>query len=320
MFRLTFLGTSAGLPTKHRNVSGLAVASVLKPSAKNAPWVLVDCGEGTQHQLLKTPLKLASLKAICITHLHGDHCYGLAGLLASLGMHGRTAPLTIIAPKPLIKLLDAFSLVTELYFDYPVEFIAVEEMSEVVLDFGGGHTLGIEYVPLSHRMPSYAYKFYQRHSSERINTAYLTDLGVEKSDWRTYAKSHQPTDPKVMMTHTKQCCLVVAGDNDTPSLLTEAVMGAAALVHECTYTQAVADKIAAKGAYNPMHSSAKDIAVFAQSVGLKNLILTHFSGRFAMFDEPDSPKANMGHIRAEIERYYDGRYVLAEDFLEVLIE
>jgi len=76
MLGLYFLGTSSGVPTKERNVSGIAVTL---PEPKS--WVLVDCGEGTQHQILNSPLSLPSLKAICITHVHGDHCYGLPGLL-----------------------------------------------------------------------------------------------------------------------------------------------------------------------------------------------------------------------------------------------
>lgn len=75
---LLFLGTSAGVPTKQRNVSGVALRE-----SKGKGWYLIDCGEGTQHQILHTKLSFHSLKAILITHVHGDHCYGLPGILAS---------------------------------------------------------------------------------------------------------------------------------------------------------------------------------------------------------------------------------------------
>ena len=108
MLTLTFLGTSAGIPTKHRNVTALAI-SLINPysKAKNVPWILVDCGEATQHQLLKTPLSVMQLALICITHVHGDHCYGLPGLLASMAMSGRKHPLTVIAPQAIADYLAA---------------------------------------------------------------------------------------------------------------------------------------------------------------------------------------------------------------------
>ncbi|MEY4562043.1 MAG: hypothetical protein RLZZ618_1320, partial [Pseudomonadota bacterium] len=90
---LLFLGTSSGTPTKTRNVTGLALIE-----EQGRQWFLIDCGEGTQHQLLRTGLSVNDLATVFITHVHGDHCYGLPGLLASAGMHGRRTPLTVIAP------------------------------------------------------------------------------------------------------------------------------------------------------------------------------------------------------------------------------
>ena len=100
---ITFLGTSSGVPTKNRNVSGLAIK---KQDSKS--WFLVDCGEGTQQQLLQTKLSLKYLTAICITHVHGDHCYGMPGLLATTAMSGRTEPITIIAPEGIITHIGYF--------------------------------------------------------------------------------------------------------------------------------------------------------------------------------------------------------------------
>ncbi|CAM3478313.1 Metallo-beta-lactamase domain-containing protein [Halomonas casei] len=92
---LQFLGTSAAVPTKTRNVSGVAVH---ESESKGKGWYLIDCGEGTQHQVLHTKLSFHSLKAIFITHVYGDHCYGLPVILASAAMGGRKTPLTTVAP------------------------------------------------------------------------------------------------------------------------------------------------------------------------------------------------------------------------------
>lgn len=111
--------------------------------------------------------------------------------------------------------------------------------------------------------------------------------------------------------------IVIAGDNDTPSLLTDAVKGAVMPVHEATYTQAVMDKILAKGVFDPKHSSAKMVAKFARDAGVPCLVLTHFSARFMLFDDPDDSTPNMGHIRHEAESSYEGKLILASDLMVV---
>src|SRR5512142_1217514 len=92
--RIVFLGTGAAAPTRQRNVS--SVAAVLDGSV-----LLFDCGEATQHQLLRSAVRSGSLDAVFITHLHGDHLFGLPGLLATLGLNARSAPLTVYGPKGL---------------------------------------------------------------------------------------------------------------------------------------------------------------------------------------------------------------------------
>ncbi|HET8711980.1 MAG TPA: MBL fold metallo-hydrolase, partial [Spongiibacteraceae bacterium] len=117
--RFTFLGTSAGLPTKERNVTALALAS-----EQQREWYLVDCGEGTQHRLLHTHYSAAKLRAVFITHVHGDHCYGLPGLIASAQMGGRKDPLTICAPAGIQEFVDAAIRYTDVAsLNYELRFV-----------------------------------------------------------------------------------------------------------------------------------------------------------------------------------------------------
>src|SRR6185437_14850147 len=118
---LIFLGTSAGAPTKARNVTGLAVRR-----AASRSWCLIDCGEGTQHRLLRTGLSLRALDAILITHVHGDHCFGLPGLLDSAGMQGRTEPLVIYGPEPLARFLVAAREVSGSWAPFALDFRPIE--------------------------------------------------------------------------------------------------------------------------------------------------------------------------------------------------
>ncbi|WP_435980284.1 MBL fold metallo-hydrolase [Psychrobacter sp. DM4] len=362
MLKLTFLGTSAGVPTKQRNVTALAVeclnpylshskasgskVSGLKMSASNSqqskksrPWLLIDCGEGTQQQLLRTTLPLNQLSAIGITHVHGDHCYGLPGLLASVAMSGRSEPLTIIAPRAIAQLLDAVKATTDLYLPYAIDFIAIEEVlsqvkddkkNKVCLNLTDQHSVDIDVTLLSHRVPSHAFDITQRISRRTLNTVKLIDDGIPAGKvWGQLQRGEDvyTEDGKRLCsahyvnTEQKRTRIVVAGDNDTPTCLQTALQDTDLLVHEATYTTEVLAKIQAKNLeFDPMHSSAMQIGQFAQDMALPNLILTHFSARFQSFDNPDSNTPNMGHIRIDAQSVYQGNLWLAADFAQYLVE
>ncbi len=350
MLKLTFLGTSAGVPTKQRNVTALAI-ECLNPHAsgsskgnqphsnsqnkKSRPWLLIDCGEGTQQQLLHTKLSLRQLTAICITHVHGDHCYGLPGLLASAAMSGRREPLTLIAPKAISTLLDAFILHTELYLPFTLNFVSIEDLlsqevnvnkGKVKIDLDNQHQLMIEIYPLSHRVPSHGFGITQTIIRRTLNTGKLIADGVPASAlWGKLQQGKNVITEDGQHLHSadyvhddvQRTKVVIAGDNDTPECLSEAVMDADLLVHEATYTHEVMMAIQARNPdFDPMHSSAHIVGTFAQKMSLKNIILTHFSARYQSFDNPDSETPNMAYIRLDAQSVYQGNIWLAEDFAQ----
>ncbi|MGP4865238.1 ribonuclease Z [Psychrobacter sp. T6-5] len=351
MLKLTFLGTSAGVPTKQRNVTALAI-ECLNPHAsgsskgnqphsnsqnkKSRPWLLIDCGEGTQQQLLHTKLSLRQLTAICITHVHGDHCYGLPGLLASAAMSGRREPLTLIAPKAISALLDAFILHTELYLPFTLNFVSIEDLlsqednkSKVKIDLDNQHQLMIEVYPLSHRVPSHGFGITQTISRRTLNTDKLVANGIPASAlWGKLQQGENVITEDGQHLHSadyihddvQRTKVVIAGDNDTPECLSEAVMDADLLVHEATYTHEVMMAIQARNPdFDPMHSSAHIVGTFAQKMSLKNIILTHFSARYQNFDNPDSETPNMAYIRLDAQSVYQGNLWLAEDFAQYTV-
>lgn len=337
MLTLTFLGTSAGMPTKQRNVTALAVSLVNPYSkAKNTPWLLVDCGEGTQQQILHTPLSLLNLEAILITHVHGDHCYGLPGLLSSMGMNRRTAPLKIIAPQAIGKLLDTLTITTELYFPYQIEFISLESLKKetgiekISLPLTDNHQVTIEPIALSHRVSSHGFKICQTIEANELLTEKLRALNLSPSPiWGKLQGGHDVTldtgetlFAKDFIEHKiEQTAIIVGGDNDNPELLEPYVQDVGVLVHEATYTHEIAERVKNKtDGFDPKHSSARQVAEFAQKARLPNLILTHFSGRFGLFDNANDKNPNMGHIRAEVERFYHGQFWLARDFDEYAVQ
>ena len=302
---IQFLGTSSGTPSRTRNVSGLALRG------PGGGWSLVDCGEGTQHRILQTTLSLHDLRAIFITHLHGDHCYGLPGLLASAGMHNRGAPLVLVGPPPLRTFIEGVMATSELGLPYPLEFVAVDDLAgRAVLP-----DLDVAPVTLLHRMPSYAYRFTERAVERRLDAARLRAAGVPAGP--AWGRLQQGEDVVLddgrtlraadwLLAPRKARTIIVGGDNADPDLLLDAARTADVLVHEATYTEEVLQKVGP----GPMHSSALRVARMAQQAGLPNLVLTHFSPRYQDGEGPLS----VGAIEAEAQSAYGGHLVLARDF------
>lgn len=303
---ILFLGTSSGTPSKTRNVSATVIR---KKNAKN--WSLIDCGEGTQHQILHTNLSLNVLDAIYITHVHGDHCYGLMGLLASTNMGGRTEKLKIIAPTPIKLLLEASQSATSLNLSFEIEFIAIETLNSILecRDFT------IETIQLSHRLPSWGFIFTERHIEVKLDSQKLEAENIpkgkiwgqiQKQDFVTLENKQVIESKKYHLTPRKARKIAISGDNDEASLYNK-IKGLDVLVHESTYTQELSLKVGKR----PQHSSAQEVAIFAKEYGLKNLILTHFSPRY-QDDKTKSP--SIQEIEDEAKKFYDETLFLANDF------
>ena len=154
--KITFLGTGSGAPTRHRNVTALAVQF----DQQARTW-LFDCGEGTQHQILRSPLKLNAIEKIFITHLHGDHLFGLVGLLASRSLQdGATAPVTLYGPSGLSDYLRASLEFSRTRLRYPIktETIAPGLVCEDA-------TLQVRCAPMQHGVPAFGYAITEREQA-----------------------------------------------------------------------------------------------------------------------------------------------------------
>lgn len=301
-----FLGTSSGTPSKTRNVSATVIR---KQNAKN--WSLIDCGEGTQHQILHTNLSLMYLDAIYITHIHGDHCYGLIGLLASANMSGRVEKLKIIAPLSIKLLIESSQLNTSLNLSFEIEFIALETLNNELYS----KDFKVEILALSHRLPSWGFIFSERNIEVKLNIKKLQNDNIPKGKiWGKIQKETFVTlenkevieSEKYHLIQRKARKIAISGDNDQPSLYNK-IEDLDLLIHEATYTEEVSLKVGKE----PQHSSAKEVAIFAQSYNLKNLILTHFSPRY-QDDKRKSP--SIQEIEDEAKNFYKNKVFLANDF------
>jgi ribonuclease Z len=313
MIEIRVLGTSSGAPTKTRNVSALAI----RP-ADARHWYLVDCGEGTQHRLLLTNLSLFYLSAIFITHIHGDHCYGLPGLLASAGMQNRSAALTIAGPAAVRHFVEGVIESTQLHLPYPVTYLDVESspMIDVLSDFR------VRASALSHRVPSYAYAFTEKAVEGKLDIARLKADAIPTGPaWSRIQRGRDAVLPDGRIAHAEEYLLprrkprkiIVGGDNDTPGLLSAEAQDANVLVHEATYTE----EGLLKAGPAPQHSSAARVAHFAQEAAIPNLILTHFSPRYHGHKDGE---ATLRDLQAEAETAYHGRLFLANDLDRYLLD
>lgn len=304
--KITFLGTSSGVPTISRNVSALA----LKP-ANEKGWYLVDCGEGTQQRILSTSYSLSSLHAIFITHMHGDHCFGLPGLLASSSTaDSRTDQLIIAGPAILKEYVALNQKATFSEGNFPLSFINMETGEKLNLGAFSVHT-----VPLSHRIPSYAYIFTENNVKHQLNSEKLIADGIEQGAiWGRLQKGNDAELPDgrilrssdYLLKPRKPIKIIAAGDNDNPDLLAQVAEDSNLLIHEATYTE----EIAAKNGKEYQHSSARAVAEFAQRYTIPNLILTHFSPRYRYLAKKGN---NIKDIEEEAAKYYDGNLFLAND-------
>ncbi len=301
---LQFLGTSSGVPTKSRNVSATAV---IEASGKH--WYLVDCGEGTQHQLLRSSLSVRDLRAIFITHVHGDHCFGLPGLLASAAMGGRSEPLDLILPTALHAWVRLALSASDTHLPYPLRLLPVEQMAP-----WRSAQVQVSAVPLSHRVPSVGFVFTELNPEPRLDVQRLDAEGIPRGPlWGHLAKG-------LTVEHAGQrleACdylkasrpprrMIVCGDNDNPGLLAEVARDVDVLVHEATYTQPIVER----NGNSFGHSTAAAVAQFAETAGVRNLVLTHFSARYQA-DPKRSPCID--DVREEAQKYYCGHLTLARD-------
>ena len=283
-----------GLPLGDRNPKGRAGCGL---------------GEATQHQLLCTPLSLHDLRGIFITHVHGDHCFGLPGLLASAGMSGRTEPLDMVLPAALHDWLRLGLAVSDSHLLFELRMQAVE-----TFDGWCSGNVRVGTVALSHRVPCHGYVFTEIDPDPRLDVHRLLAEGIPRGPlWGELAHGHA-VEHAGRMLHGQDYLrpsrparrVIVCGDNDTPERLAEVAPGADVLVHVATFTQPIVDSTGAS--YG--HSMAAAVARFAEAAGIPNLVLTHFSPRYQA-NPQRSP--SIEEVREEAEAHFTGQLILARD-------
>jgi ribonuclease Z len=242
---------------------------------------LIDCGEGTQMQLSRYNHKPNKISRIFISHLHGDHFFGLIGLVSTMSLQGRKNPLTIYAPLGLKDILSLQFKYSETILNFPLYIEVVDEASLTTILDKDDHQ--VECFPLSHRIPCYGYRFTRKQAApslikdrlpENISVQDIIQLKQghnlvnDEGEVTVYCKDvTQPTQEAVSYAYCSDTIY-------TPSL-SELLKGTTLLYHESTFTKEYESR-----AQSTFHSTAEQAALVAKNMGVKKLLLGHFSARY----------------------------------------
>ncbi len=273
---LFFLGTSAGVPTRTRNVTSILLD--LQHPTRGGLWMF-DCGEGTQHQLLRTAAHPGKLDKIFITHLHGDHLFGLPGLLCSRSMAGNIQPLTIYGPPGIREFVETSLRISGSWTDYPLEII---EIKPGVVFKDDAYT--VTAAALNHPVECYGFRIEERDKPGALDGAALIAAGVpfgplfqqlKRGESVTLEDGRTINGAAYLSPPRPGKKLAIFGDTAPCENALALAQGVDLLVHEATLEVAMEEKANSRG-----HSSTHQAARLARDAQVKKLIITHVSSRY----------------------------------------
>ncbi|BAH43207.1 ribonuclease Z [Brevibacillus brevis NBRC 100599] len=307
---VTFLGTGSGAPTTRRNVSGIGLRFL-----QAGKWWLFDCGEGTQHQLLRAPMKISQLDKIFITHLHGDHLYGLIGLLASRSLRNtEPTPLELYGPPGLDRYFRGIMEASPVHLQYPLEIKIVSE--GVIYE---DEEIVVSCRMAKHRVPSFAYAVMEKEKTGAFQVERAKQAGVPSGPlFGALKRGEQVTLEDGRVLDGKDFVgepqpgrkIVFSGDTEPSQAVLELAKGADLLVHEATYAHHDKELATRSG-----HSTAREAAQIAKEAGVKELCLTHFSPRY----EDEDGDFSMEDLLAEAQQIFPATQ-LADDLGSISVK
>ncbi|MEM8895447.1 MAG: ribonuclease Z [Bacteroidota bacterium] len=268
------LGSNAAAPAHHRNQSSQIVR------VQNQTF-LVDCGESTQIQAKKYGVRISKINHVLISHLHGDHYYGLMGLLSTMHLYGREAKLDIYGPPGLAEIISLQFKYSETALNFDVDFHELTPgTSEVIFE---NLYLTVRTFPLKHRIPCSAFVFQEKPKRRRINKSVLKEeippvyintlkdgKDVLDDDGNVRYRNDLYTLPPQPSYSYAYCSDTIYDES-----VAQEVKGVNMLYHESTFTKEFADR-----AHATFHSTAEEAALIAKKAEVGRLLLGHFSNRY----------------------------------------
>lgn len=302
---ILFLGTGAGMPGKMRNVSSLALKML---NERGTVW-LFDCGEATQHQILHTSLKPRRIEKIFITHLHGDHIFGLPGLLGSRSFQGGDLPLAVYGPKGINEFIRVCLEISGTRLQYELEVVEIEE--GVVFD---DQQITVEARRLDHGIESFGYRLQEKDKPGVLLVDELKKDGIPPGplykeikagrsvvleDGRLIKPDHYTGPPQ------KGKTIAILGDSRPCEAALTLAKDADLLIHEATLSAENPQM-----AHDYFHSTTAQAAEIAKQAGAKALALNHISSRYT--------KEDAVRLKKEAEAVFNP-VTLAYDLMELSV-
>jgi len=274
--RVVMLGTGAAWPSRWRNVSAIGVQ-------RDGEVILMDCGEGTQRQFQRTSLSFMRISTILITHFHGDHILGLPGLVQTMALHDRTDPLIIYGPKGARLLLGPLLYIGKRTFTFDID----------VVDISPGETIDrnqftITPFPVDHDIPALGYVLRERDRPGRFDRPRAEELGVPPGPLFSQLQKGNSVDvdgveitpDQVMGPGRPGRVIVYTGDTRPCQTIRDAARDADLLIHDCLTDDSLVEDTNRRG-----HTTVGQAVEMADSVGVRHLVLTHISQRYASPDD-----------------------------------
>ena len=271
---VTILGNSSAKPT----ASGHPSAQVVNV---NEQYFLVDAGEGVQRQMARRGISALKLRAVFISHLHGDHMYGLFPLLSTLGLYGRRTPLRIYAPRPFGEMLECFLRLCETNLPYTPEWVEVDTTKHQII-FENDST-EVWSLPLRHRIPTAGYLFRQKepalnvkkYAIERYDLTVGQIVQAKRGEDVVLESGEVLSNDAITYRPYGALSYAYCSDTNYSARLARMVEGVDVLYHEATYAADMRKTAKERG-----HSTTEDAAKVAKMAGAGRLLIGHFSSRY----------------------------------------
>jgi len=272
MLALTILGNNSAIPAFDRSPT----AQVLQTSEES---FLIDCGEGTQMQMTKYKIRRSKLSRIFISHLHGDHYYGLIGLLTSMGLLGRTQDLHLYAPAALEAILKLQLSVSDTRLPYPLHFHPLQSEGIIVDD----KKITVECFKTKHRIECWGFIFREKKNPRKVNPERAAIYEIPAAFYDKLQQGHDYVNKKGTIVPNDEVTIAASAaksyafcaDTIYDESLAEKIKGVDLLYHEATYLKELHERAASR-----FHSTTHQAASIAKLGNVKKLLLGHFSSKY----------------------------------------